>query len=81
MTTTTSATVAVVRVGVGNSHAVCSCGWSASRRLLKAAACQDAWAHAAQQGCAVSNPLVIPIRFLRDGSSFSGIATMAQTSP
>jgi hypothetical protein len=65
MTTNTSATVAVARVGVGNSYAVCSCGWSGSRRLLKAAACQDAWVHAAQQGCAVSTPLVIPHRFLR----------------
>lgn len=74
MTATSSTTVAVVRVGVGNSHAVCSCGWSASRRLLKAAACQDAWAHAAQQDCAISNPLVIPFRLLQEGSSFGGIA-------
>ena len=66
MTTNTSATVAVVRVGVGNSYAVCSCGWSGARRLLKAAACQDAWAHAAQEGCDISNPLVIPRRFLQD---------------
>jgi hypothetical protein len=58
---------AVYRLRIGSYVAECSCGWSAHRRLLKAAACQDAWAHAAQQGCAVSNPLVIPFRFLRTG--------------
>jgi hypothetical protein len=53
--------VAVYRMCVGDSHAVCSCGWSGSRRLLKAAACQDAWAHAAQNHCEVHFPLVIPV--------------------
>jgi hypothetical protein len=52
--------VAVYRTCVGNSYAVCSCGWSGSQRLLKAAACQDAWAHAAQNHCEVHFPLVIP---------------------
>ena len=33
--------------GIGNSTAGCSCGWIGRRRLLKAAAEQDAWSHCA----------------------------------
>jgi hypothetical protein len=51
--------VSVNRVRVGNSYAVCSCGWSAPRRVLKALACQDAWMHAAHSGCDVNYPLVL----------------------
>jgi len=50
--------VAVYRLRIGNYVAECSCGWSAPRRLLKAAACQDAWAHAAQRGCQLRHPLM-----------------------
>jgi hypothetical protein len=53
--------VAVYRIRTGNSYAVCSCGWSGSRRLLKAAACQDAWAHAAQNRCEDHYPMVLPV--------------------
>jgi hypothetical protein len=49
---------AVYRLPIGSYIAECSCGWSAARRLLKAGACQDAWAHAAQNGCEVRDPLV-----------------------
>lgn len=48
----------VYRLRIGNYVAECSCGWSAPRRLLKAAACQDAWAHAAQDGCHLRHPLM-----------------------
>ncbi|MDX1891814.1 hypothetical protein [Mycolicibacterium sp. 050158] len=37
----------------------CSCGWTGRRRLLRAAAEQDAWAHAAQRGCTVASPLIL----------------------
>jgi hypothetical protein len=50
--------VAVCDMGIGSSYAFCTCGWLSSRRLLKAAACQDAWAHAGQNGCELRNPLV-----------------------
>jgi hypothetical protein len=52
------ATAAVYRLRIGSYVAQCSCGWSAPRRLLKAAACQDAWAHAAQWGCQLHHPLM-----------------------
>lgn len=52
-------TATVHRRNVGNYRAECSCGWTAPRRWLKAAACQDAWIHAAQEGCEVSYPLVV----------------------
>jgi hypothetical protein len=54
-------TVTVFNAGIGNSYAVCSCGWSGSRRMLKAAACQDAWVHAAQNRCDIHRPLVVPV--------------------
>ncbi|ANE80539.1 hypothetical protein A7U43_15540 [Mycobacterium adipatum] len=53
-------TVYVYNRGFGHSTATCSCGWAGQRRRLKAAAEQDAWSHCAQQGCAVSVPLVNP---------------------
>ncbi|MEU0498837.1 hypothetical protein [Mycobacterium sp. NPDC006124] len=57
----------LVEVGVASVHrpgrldstATCSCGWSGRRRLLTAAAEQDAWAHAMRDGCEVSCPLVL----------------------
>jgi hypothetical protein len=49
---------AVYRWRIGCYMAECSCGWSAARRLLKASACQDAWAHAAQNGCELRHPLL-----------------------
>jgi hypothetical protein len=49
---------AVYRLRIGSYVADCSCGWSAPRSLLKAAACQDAWAHAAQSGCQLRQPLM-----------------------
>jgi hypothetical protein len=49
---------AVYRLRIGSYVAECSCGWSAPRRLLKAAACQDAWAHTAQHGCQLRHPLI-----------------------
>lgn len=49
---------AVYRLRIGNYAAQCSCGWSSPRRLLKAAACQDVWAHAAQRGCQLRHPLM-----------------------
>ncbi|MDT5237643.1 MAG: hypothetical protein QOD36_1427 [Mycobacterium sp.] len=49
---------AVYRLRIGNYVAACSCGWFSPRRLLKAAACQDAWAHAAQSGCRLRVPLM-----------------------
>ena len=51
--------VAICDMGIGNSYAFCMCGWLGPRRLLKASACQDAWAHAAQNGCEVRDPLVV----------------------
>jgi hypothetical protein len=51
--------VVVHRIGIGHSYAMCSCGWSGSRRLLKAAACQDAWGHAVENGCVVAYPMVV----------------------
>jgi hypothetical protein len=48
---------AVYRLRIGSYVAACSCGWFSPRRLLKAAACQDAWAHAAQRGCRLRVPL------------------------
>jgi len=50
--------VVVHRVGIGHSYAMCSCGWSSSRRRLKAAACQDAWGHAVENRCVVAYPMV-----------------------
>ncbi|MBJ7339179.1 hypothetical protein [Mycolicibacterium sp.] len=51
--------VSVHRLGLGNTTAWCSCGWAGHRRLLSAAAEQDAWAHSMQDGCMVSFPLVL----------------------
>jgi hypothetical protein len=50
--------VAVYRLRIGSYVAQCWCGWLAPRRLLKAAACQDAWVHAAQSGCHLRHPLM-----------------------
>ena len=50
--------VSVHVLGLVNTTATCSCGWSGHRRILKAAAEQDAWAHSIQDGCMVSSPLV-----------------------
>jgi hypothetical protein len=49
---------AVYRLYIGSYVAECSCGWFSPRRLLKAAACQNAWAHAAQSGCRLRVPLM-----------------------
>jgi len=49
----------VRRLGPLNATAACSCGWSGRRRRLTAAAEQDAWAHAMQDSCEVSCPLVL----------------------
>jgi hypothetical protein len=51
--------VSVHSLGFGNTTAWCSCGWAGRRRLLKAVAMQDAWAHAAQDSCEVSSPLLL----------------------
>jgi hypothetical protein len=48
----------IYRLRIGSFAAEFSCGWSAPRRLLKAAACQDVWAHAAQSGCQLRHPLM-----------------------
>lgn len=61
--TTGHGTVYVYNRGFGHSTANCSCGWAGRRRRLKAAAEQDAWAHCARIGCAVSVPLVNPDRW------------------
>jgi hypothetical protein len=53
--------VAVHNHGFARSVAVCSCGWIGHRRLLKAAAQQDAWAHSMHQKCTVSVPLMIRV--------------------
>lgn len=45
--------------GLANSSASCSCGWAGRRRILRAAAEQDAWAHSVQDRCEVSCPLVL----------------------
>ena len=52
--------VSVHNFGFGHSQAVCSCGWTGRRRLLKAAAIQDAWLHSMHENGTVSFPLVIP---------------------
>ena len=49
----------VRRVRSFDATARCSCGWSGRRRLLVAAAEQDAWAHAMRDSCEVSSPLVL----------------------
>ena len=51
--------VSVHLLGFGNVTAWCSCGWAGRRRLLKAAAMQDAWAHSARDRCEVSSPLLL----------------------
>ena len=51
--------VAVHHLGPCRTTAGCSCGWAGPRRLLKAAAEQDAWAHSAAAGCVVASPLVL----------------------
>ena len=51
--------VSVHHFGIGRSTAVCSCGWSGSRRRLMAAAEQDAWVHSMHEHCVVSSPLVL----------------------
>jgi hypothetical protein len=53
-----SGTAAVYRLRIGSYVAECSCGWSAPRRMLKAAAYQDVWAHAARRGCQLRHPLI-----------------------
>lgn len=52
--------VSVRLLGFANSTGRCSCGWLGRRRRLRAAAAQDAWSHAALDGCVVSSPLVFP---------------------
>jgi len=52
--------ITVYDYGPGQSKAWCSCGWSGGRRVLKALATQDAWAHFAHERCLLSVPLVIP---------------------
>jgi hypothetical protein len=54
-------TVAVHDYGFARATAVCSCGWAGKRRLLKAAAEQDAWVHSMHEKCTVALPLVIPV--------------------
>jgi hypothetical protein len=49
----------VRRLGLFDATARCSCGWSGRRRLLVAAAEQDAWSHALRARCEVSSPLVL----------------------
>ena len=49
----------VRRLARFDATASCSCGWSGRRRLLVAAAEQDAWAHAMRDSCEVSTPLVL----------------------
>ena len=51
--------VAVHHLGPCHATAGCSCGWAGRRRLLKAAAEQDAWAHSAAAGCDVASPFVL----------------------
>ncbi len=51
--------VSVHHLGLGNATASCSCGWAGRRRLLKAAAEQDAWLHSMHDRCEVSSPLVL----------------------
>ncbi len=51
--------VAVHRYRWGRSVAACSCGWSAGHRVLRAAAEQDAWTHAAARRCSPGVPLVV----------------------
>ncbi|BBZ28661.1 hypothetical protein MMAD_29560 [Mycolicibacterium madagascariense] len=51
--------VSVHVLGFGNATAWCSCGWTGRRRLLKAVAMQDAWAHSARDRCEVSTPLLL----------------------
>jgi hypothetical protein len=51
--------VSVHLLGLGNTTARCSCGWVGRRRLLKAAAEQDAWTHSMHDRCDVSSPLVL----------------------
>ncbi|WP_140692379.1 hypothetical protein [Mycolicibacterium hodleri] len=50
--------VSVHLLGLVDKTARCSCGWAGRRRILRAAAEQDAWAHSMQDGCMVSSPLV-----------------------
>jgi hypothetical protein len=61
----TQGIVAVHNYGFGHSTAACSCGWTARRRYLKAAAEQDAWVHSMHQKCEIAVPLVIPVSALR----------------
>jgi hypothetical protein len=53
--------VAVYNYRFAHSVAACSCGWTARRRFIKAAAQQDAWVHSMHDKCTVSFPLVIPV--------------------
>jgi hypothetical protein len=52
---------AVHNYGFGHSMAACSCGWTARRRYLKAAAKQDVWVHSMHEKCDISIPLVIRV--------------------
>ncbi|WP_263994978.1 hypothetical protein [Mycobacterium yunnanensis] len=54
-----SGVASVRRLGRFDATASCSCGWSGRRRVLTAAAEQDAWAHAMRDRCEVSTPLVL----------------------
>ena len=51
--------VSVHILGLAKAIAACSCGWAGHRRFLRAAAEQDAWAHAIHDRCWVSSPLLI----------------------
>lgn len=53
-------TVTVCHFGPARSRAGCSCGWSGKRRVLRAAATQDAWLHSIHERCEVAVPLVRP---------------------
>lgn len=44
--------------GLGCSYAMCTCGWTARPRHLRASAEQDAWTHSMESGCALAFPLV-----------------------
>lgn len=51
--------VCVHSLGLAHATAACTCGWSGRRRILRAAAEQDAWLHAMAERCQVASPLVL----------------------
>lgn len=51
--------VYVHSLGLAHATAACTCGWSGRRRILRAAAEQDAWLHAMAERCQVASPLVL----------------------